>query len=147
VVRAVAVAIGPAVDRVDRAAIAVAPRAVIAADRRASSSSAPTVSRCPSSRVAIAPIAAIAATAATAVTADRVPLARRASRARLARRSRHSLALARMASRCRPGRAASASRSAPMPTASDPMELLGIPSAARSVRPSVRPSVPRRTAR
>jgi hypothetical protein len=41
-----------------------------------------------------------------------------------------------MGSRCRRVLGASASRSAPTRMASDPTELLGIPSAARSVRPS-----------
>jgi hypothetical protein len=86
--------------------------------RAASHGSGPMANRCPTSLVR--PV-------------RHVPIARR-----VLRRSR---AWDPTASRCHPDAIAHAraSRSVPMPMASDLMESLGIPSVARSVKPSVRP--------
>jgi hypothetical protein len=70
---------------------------------------------------------------------SRVPRVRRWIVARV-RRSRRSRVWAPMGSPCRPSRAATASRSAPMRVVMDPTESRGIPSVARSVRPSAPPS-------
>jgi len=122
-------------------AVAVAARVAIAV--RASSSSVPTGSRCRVRREAIA------VTAETVARVARVPAVVVVAAASRVRRARHgrprSPGSGPTGSRFRPGHAASASRSAPTPTAWDPTELLGIPSVARSVRPSVPPSA-RRTA-